>query len=118
MNQGHWTHVDLGVGDFVLDAMGTRWAAELGNGNCLRTDCFRPGGCIITRALWNTNTLLIGSANQHVTAQPQILTSRTLGEKQGLSTVMARKGLAFWVVDMSSAYGVYVPFASFSLRTS
>lgn len=30
-NLGHQTHNDLDVGDFVLDAMGTRWAGELGS---------------------------------------------------------------------------------------
>lgn len=29
---GHQTHGDLDVGDFVIDAMGTRWAGEFGNG--------------------------------------------------------------------------------------
>ncbi|KAG6870752.1 hypothetical protein C0993_004183, partial [Termitomyces sp. T159_Od127] len=29
--QGHQTHNDLDDGDFVLDALGTRWAGELGS---------------------------------------------------------------------------------------
>jgi hypothetical protein len=33
--QGHQTHNDLDVGDFVLDALGTRWAGELGDGDYL-----------------------------------------------------------------------------------
>lgn len=32
---GHQTHGDLDGGDFVLDALGQRWAGELGNGDYL-----------------------------------------------------------------------------------
>lgn len=32
---GHQTHGDVDGGDFVLDALGQRWAGELGNGNYL-----------------------------------------------------------------------------------
>lgn len=32
-NSGHQTHNDLDGGDFVLDAMGQRWAGELGSGD-------------------------------------------------------------------------------------
>jgi hypothetical protein len=32
-DQGHQTHNDLDIGDFVLDALGTRWAGELGSGD-------------------------------------------------------------------------------------
>lgn len=38
--QGHQTHNDLDVGDFVLDALGTRWAGELGDGDYLSPDYF------------------------------------------------------------------------------
>lgn len=34
---GHQTHGDLDAGTFVLDAMGQRWAGELGNGDYLST---------------------------------------------------------------------------------
>lgn len=37
---GHQTHGDIDAGDFVLDAMGQRWAGELGSGNYLSTDYF------------------------------------------------------------------------------
>lgn len=33
VNSGHQTHNDLDGGDFVLDAMGQRWAGELGSAN-------------------------------------------------------------------------------------
>lgn len=32
---GHQTHGDLDAGDFVLDALGQRWAGEFGNGDYL-----------------------------------------------------------------------------------
>lgn len=38
--QGHQTHNDLDCGDFVLDALGTRWAGELGSGDYLAAGYF------------------------------------------------------------------------------
>ena len=35
---GHQSHGDLDVGDFVIDAMGTRWAGEFGNANYLSSN--------------------------------------------------------------------------------
>jgi hypothetical protein len=37
---GHQTHGDIDAGDFVLDAMGQRWAGELGSGNYLSDGYF------------------------------------------------------------------------------
>ncbi|TBU25960.1 hypothetical protein BD311DRAFT_780009 [Dichomitus squalens] len=33
--RNHQPHNDLGCGDFVLDALGTHWAGELGSGDYL-----------------------------------------------------------------------------------
>lgn len=41
---GHQNHGDLDVGDFVIDAMGQRWAGELGSANYLGTDYFQGEG--------------------------------------------------------------------------
>jgi hypothetical protein len=41
-NFGHQTHNDLDGGDFVLDAMGQRWAGELGSEDYLSTVGFFP----------------------------------------------------------------------------
>jgi hypothetical protein len=45
-NQGHQTHNDLDVGDFVLDALGTRWAGELGSANYLSPNYFLSDGAL------------------------------------------------------------------------
>ncbi|KAF8893247.1 chondroitin AC/alginate lyase [Mucidula mucida] len=111
-NQGHQTHNDLDVGDFVLDAMGTRWAGEFGNGDYLSTDYFSSEAQTATRWTYyrkgteGQNTLLIGGANQNAAAKPEILASGSSGTKQGSSTVMDWEGSAFWVTDMTSAYNV------------
>lgn len=39
---GHQTHGDLDGGDFVLDALGQRWAGELGNGDYLSEGYVSP----------------------------------------------------------------------------
>lgn len=38
--QNHQTHQDIDAGTFVLDAMGQRWAGELGSGNYLADGYF------------------------------------------------------------------------------
>ncbi|KIY70298.1 hypothetical protein CYLTODRAFT_392271 [Cylindrobasidium torrendii FP15055 ss-10] len=108
--QGHQTHNDLDVGDFVLDAMGTRWAGEFGSGDYLSTDYFASQAQDAVRWTYyrketqGQNTLVIGGNNQLVTATPKILNKGSSGTKQGSSTVMPWEGTAFWVVDMTSAY--------------
>ncbi|ESK92034.1 heparinase ii iii family protein [Moniliophthora roreri MCA 2997] len=39
-NSGHQNHNDLDAGDFVIDAMGIRWAGELGSGDYLAPGYF------------------------------------------------------------------------------
>ncbi|KAJ7760544.1 hypothetical protein B0H16DRAFT_1662143 [Mycena metata] len=97
--QGHQTHNDLDVGDFVIDALGTRWAGELGDGDYRSPDYFSND------TQGRQNTLLVGATNQDVTAKPtmQFGTSNTT---QGSSTVFTppSDSTAFFVTDMSSAY--------------
>jgi len=52
------------------------------------------------------NTILIGQANQLVSAAPTILSSGSSGTKQGPTTVVdiPSDSTAFWVTDMTSAY--------------
>ncbi|KAJ7042405.1 chondroitin AC/alginate lyase [Mycena alexandri] len=80
MNQGHQTHNDLDVGDFVLDALGTRWAGELGSADYLSPNYFSN----------DTPTVKHDSS----------------GTKQGASTVLdvSSDSTAFWTTDMTSAY--------------
>jgi len=110
-DQGHQTHNDLDVGDFVLDALGTRWAGELGDGNYNAPDYFsndtqNSGRWTYYRKMTEgQNTILIGRSNQNVLAAPtvQFGTSNTT---QGSSTVFTppSDSTAYWVSDMTSAY--------------
>lgn len=107
----HQTHNDLDVGDFVLDALGTRWAGELGSADYNSPDYFSND--TQTSARWEyyrkmtegQNTILIGETNQNVNAIPTI-THDSSGTTQGDSTVVSltTDSTAFWVADMSSAY--------------
>lgn len=110
-NQGHQTHNDLDVGDFVLDALGTRWAGDLGSGDYLSPNYFSNDTQQSDRWLYyrkmteGQNTLLLGATNQNVLAAPTV-THGTSNTTQGSSTVFVAPddSTAFWVADMSSAY--------------
>lgn len=110
--QGHQTHNDLDVGDFVMDALGTRWAGELGSGDYLSTDYFNSDAQDATRWLYyrkrteGQNTLLVNKANQLVTAAPSVKHDTT-STNQGSSTVLdvPSDSTAWWTTDMTSAYG-------------
>lgn len=110
-DQNHQTHNDLDVGDFVLDALGTRWAGELGSGDYNSPDYFTSDAQNAVR--WEyyrkmtegQNTILINKTNQNVAAAPTI-THDSSNTSQGDSTVvsLATDDTAFWVTDMTSAY--------------
>ncbi|KAI0963980.1 hypothetical protein AcW1_000911 [Taiwanofungus camphoratus] len=109
--QGHQTHNDLDCGDFVLDALGTRWAGELGDENYLSTGYFSNDTQTSDRWLYyrkrteGQNTILVGQQNQLVTAQPQI-DYGTDNVAQGSSTVYTppSNSTAYFTVDLTSAY--------------
>ncbi|KZV99457.1 hypothetical protein EXIGLDRAFT_712139 [Exidia glandulosa HHB12029] len=111
---GHQTHGDLDCGDFVLDAMGQRWAGELGSGNYLSKGYFSSGeGDNATRWLYyrkrteGQNTLLIGERNQLADEAAPTLTFETSGTAQAADPVLKlpSDSAAFVVTDMSTAYG-------------
>ena len=110
---GHQTHGDLDCGDFVLDAMGQRWAGELGSADYLGANYFASEAQDSVRWLWyrkmteGQNTLNVNGANQLVTAAPTIKW-QTSGTQQGSSTVLdiPQDSSAYFVADLSSAYGV------------
>ncbi|PPQ64475.1 hypothetical protein CVT26_002014 [Gymnopilus dilepis] len=109
--QGHQTHNDLDCGDFVLDALGTRWAGELGSGDYLSPNYFSNDTQISDRWKYyrkmteGQNTILINKSNQNVLAKPTVKhdSSQTA---QGASTVfnVPSDSTAYWVADLSSAY--------------
>jgi hypothetical protein len=88
----HQNHNDLDCGDFVLDALGTRWAGELGSAN------YRSPGYFTSAAQdgdrWKyyrkmtegQNTILVNKANQNLNAAPTIKFD-TSNTTQGPTTV-------------------------------
>ncbi|BEJ16654.1 hypothetical protein CspHIS471_0600550 [Cutaneotrichosporon sp. HIS471] len=109
----HQTHGDLDLGDFVIDAMGYRWAGELGSDQYLGTGYFSSEAQDSPR--WNyyrkqtegQNTILIGNANQLVTAPAPGTNWGSSGTAQGVAPYLAldTTDTAFFTMDMSAAYG-------------
>jgi hypothetical protein len=109
--RGHMAHNDLDCGDFVMDALGTRWAGELGSGDYLAEGYF--SGDLQDSERWiyyrkrteGQNVVLVGGENQNVNATPTI-NYGTTGEAQGSSTVykVPPHSAAFFTADLSSAY--------------
>ena len=111
-NQGHQTHNDLDCGDFVLDALGTRWAGELGSGDYLSTNYFSNDTQNSDRWLYyrkrteGQNTILVNKTNQNVLAAPTILGYDSTNDTQGSSTIynVSSGSTAYWYADITSAY--------------
>ncbi|KAG7099035.1 hypothetical protein E1B28_000915 [Marasmius oreades] len=111
-NQKHETHNDLDVGDFVLDALGTRWAGEFGSADYRAPDYFSNDTQSSARWMWyrkmteGQNTMLVNKANQKVDAAPKLLKQASSGTRQGSSTVfdVPDDSTAFWSADITSAY--------------
>lgn len=109
--QGHQTHNDLDCGDFVLDALGTRWAGELGSGDYNSPNYFSNDTQESERWLYyrkrteGQNTILVGGQNQDVTAQPTV-NHDSSGTVQGSSTVfdVPDGSTAYWIANLTSAY--------------
>ncbi|KAH9898198.1 chondroitin AC/alginate lyase [Cubamyces lactineus] len=109
--QGHQTHNDLDDGDFVIDALGTRWAGELGSGDYNSPGYFdsddqnSPRWLYYRKRTEGQNTILINKQNQIVTAHPTVKfdSSETT---QGSSTVfdVPNDSTAYFTADISSAY--------------
>ncbi|KAG6830346.1 hypothetical protein H0H92_001139 [Tricholoma furcatifolium] len=110
-NQGRQTHNDLDAGDFVLDALGTRWAGELGSGDYNAPYYFSNDSQDSARWLYyrkmteGQNTILIDAENQNVACEPTVQHD-TSGTTQGSSTVLniPSDSTAYWTSDLSSAY--------------
>jgi hypothetical protein len=110
---GHQTHNDLDGGDFVLDAMDTRWAGELGSGDYNSFDYFTSDAQDAVRWLYyrkrteGQNTIVVGQNNQLVTASPKI-TNGTSGTVQSPGTTVFSPpsgSNAFFIADLGSNYG-------------
>ncbi|PSR76679.1 hypothetical protein PHLCEN_2v8276 [Hermanssonia centrifuga] len=109
---GHQTHNDLDCGDFVLDALGTRWAGELGSGDYNSPDYFTSDSQDAVRWLYyrkrteGQNTILVNQQNQNVVQAQPTVNHGTTGEVQGSSTVynVPNSSTAFWTADLTTAY--------------
>ncbi|WWC86267.1 uncharacterized protein L201_001140 [Kwoniella dendrophila CBS 6074] len=108
---GHQTHGDLDVGDFVLDAMGQRWAGELGSGQYLSDGYFSSEAQDSQRWLYyrkrteGQNTLLINNENQNVgTAPTGNFGSSGTAQGAAPSLNVTTDDTAFFWTDMTSAY--------------
>lgn len=116
--QGHQTHNDLDCGDFVLDALGTRWAGELGSGDYLSTGYFSNDSQDSQRWLYyrkrteGQNTILVNRQNQLVTATPTIDYDSSNTTQAGGTTVfnVPNGSTAFFKADLSSAYSDVTSF--------
>lgn len=112
MNQGRQTHNDLDCGDFVIDAMGHRWAGELGDGDYNAPYYFSND--TQSSARWTyyrkmtegQNTILVNKGNQDVLARPTILGYGSTNDTQGSSTVydVSSGSTAYWYANITSAY--------------
>lgn len=110
-NVGHQTHNDLDCGDFVIDALDTRWAGELGSGDYLSTGYFSTDAQDSQRWLYyrkrteGQNTILVNGENQNVNAAPTVQHGSS-GTAQGSSTVetIPSGSTAFWIADLTTAY--------------
>ncbi|ESK83462.1 heparinase ii iii family protein [Moniliophthora roreri MCA 2997] len=114
-NHGHQNHNDLDAGDFVIDAMGTRWAGELGSGDYLAPGYFVGDNQDSQRWMYyrtmteGQNTLLINKKNQLVAGQPKIIKHESGGAKQSSGTTVytppsGADGAAYWIADLTNAY--------------
>jgi hypothetical protein len=111
-NDNHQTHNDLDCGDFVMDALGTRFAGELGSADYNSPGYFNSGAQDSDRWKYyrkmteGQNTLLVDRSNQLVTASPTVRHDST-NETQGSSTVydVPDDSTAYFIADLTSAYG-------------
>lgn len=120
---GHQTHGDLDVGTFVIDALGTRWAGELGNGNYLSREYFAseaPGATrwqYYRKSTEGQNVIVINNQNMNPSCAP-VNRFETTGAKQS-SAVDYTPGtgdIAYFVSDTSSAYNLSANTISRGIR--
>jgi hypothetical protein len=108
---GHQAHGNLDAGDFVIDALGVRWAGELGSGDYLADGYFSSELQDSQRWLYyrtrteGQNCLVVNHQNQNVNAA----TPGNFGSSntaQGSSTVfdVPSDSTAFFTSDLTATY--------------
>lgn len=108
---GHQTHGDLDVGDFVIDALGTRFIGEYGSAQYLSPGYFTSETETAQRWTYyrkgtaGQNTLLVDGANQQVNCAPHNKFDTTNKTQSSEINFHPSKGdNAYFITDMSSAY--------------
>lgn len=108
---GHQTHGDLDAGDFVIDALGTRWAGEFGNANYLSTDYFTSELNNATRweyyrkGTQGQNTIVINNQNQNSNCRPvNTMESTNVTQSADIAYMPGTNDVAYFKTDMSDAY--------------
>ncbi|KAF9508914.1 hypothetical protein BS47DRAFT_1332487 [Hydnum rufescens UP504] len=109
---GHQAHGDLDGGDFVLDAMGERWAGELGSGQYLSQGYFSNETQSSDRWLYyrkrteGQNTIVVNKQNQNVLAQPTVSFNSSGTVQAGGTTVFTvpSDSTAYFTADLTDSY--------------
>ncbi|PWN19472.1 hypothetical protein BCV69DRAFT_272086 [Microstroma glucosiphilum] len=108
---GSQTHGDLDAGDFVIDALGTRWAGEYGSGNYLSTDYFTSEAQNAVRWQYyrkgtqGQNTLVINKENQAASCLPtNTMDSTGATQSSSINYVPGTSDIAYFITDMSDCY--------------
>lgn len=106
----HQTHGNLDIGDFVLEALGQRWAGELCQDNYLSPNYFSNETQGSERWLYyrcmteGQNTITYNQQNQLVTALPSQNYDSTGDEQSSLTFAAPDTSATYFWTDMSSAY--------------
>lgn len=105
-----WTDGNLDAGDFVIDALGERWAGELCQDNYLSKGYFDGEQQDSQRWLYyrcrteGQNTIVLGSNNQVVDAEPRVrFESTELLPDNGQEQVLV-ESTAYWRANLTGSY--------------
>ncbi|SCZ99350.1 BZ3500_MvSof-1268-A1-R1_Chr7-2g09496 [Microbotryum saponariae] len=107
---GGQTHRDLDGGDFVIDALGQRWAGENGNGQYLANGYFSseaqnsPRWTYYQKGSQGQNVILIDEANQFVNATPSVTFGTTKEAQTSLNYAVPSGSTAYMKIDTSTYY--------------
>lgn len=113
-NSGHQNHNDLDAGDFVIEALGERWAGELCQDNYLSQGYFQ--GDVQDQNRWlyyrcrteGQNTLLMGAQNQNLEISPPTNYDTTGDQQSSLDYSVGSNSAVYWWTDMTEAYNTTV----------
>ncbi|TIB77966.1 hypothetical protein E3Q23_01019 [Wallemia mellicola] len=109
--EGHQTHGDLDVGDFVIDALGQRWAGELGSANYLGDKYFNSEDQDSNRWKWyrkateGQNVLLMNNQNA-VASVDSTVKFDTTNTTQGatLDIDLDDESTGYFTADLTKTY--------------